>query len=242
MKQPVFCTAGNTAALHYARNTLQQWGYSISEITDRHVTHLLLPVPSFEPDGTLKGGGQLDDTLKMLPKDVTVLGGNLPVCSFPHEDFLKDEYYLCENADITAQCTVKLIEQRRMISDANVLIIGWGRIGQRLAPQMKERGARVTISARKPSDCEEVTALGYDAIKTGMWNLKQYDMLVNTVPIYLFDQKDTREDTLLVDLASVKGISGDRVIWAKGLPNQEAPDLSGILIAKTALRYALRKE
>ena len=45
-----------------------------------------------------------------------------------------------------------------------------------------------------------------------------------------------------MDLASVRGISGDRVIWARGLPNQDAPEESGMLIAKTALRFALGKE
>ena len=45
-----------------------------------------------------------------------------------------------------------------------------------------------------------------------------------------------------MDLASVRGIAGDRVDHALALPGKDAPQESGNLIAKTALRYALGKE
>ena len=50
------------------------------------------------------------------------------------------------------------------------------------------------------------------------------------------------EKSGITDLASVKGIAGDNVIWARGLPGKDAPEESGTLIAKTVLRYALGKE
>lgn len=243
MKQPVFCTAGDTAALRNARNFLQKLGYTVSAEPSAAVTHLLLPVPSLEADGTIKGGQRLEDSLKTLPEDVTVLGGNLPILPCRQVDFLQDEFYLGENAAITAQCTVRLIQQHRdMISGSAALIIGWGRIGKRLAPMLKELGADVTVAARKQADLTAASELGYGTIEAATWNAQRYDMIINTAPAPIMDQQEARADALLIDLASVKGIAGDRVIWARGLPNKEAPDASGILIAKTALRYALRKE
>lgn len=243
MKQPVFCTAGDTAALRNARNFLQKLGYTVSAEPSAAVTHLLLPVPSLEADGTIKGGQRLEDSLKTLPEDVTVLGGNLPILPCRQVDFLQDEFYLGENAAITAQCTVRLIQQHRdMISGSAALIIGWGRIGKRLAPMLKELGADVTVAARKQADLAAASELGYGTIEAARWNAQRYDMIINTAPAPIMDQQEARADALLIDLASVKGIAGDRVIWARGLPNKEAPDASGILIAKTALRYALRKE
>ena len=243
MKQPVFCTAGDTAALRNARNFLQKLGYTVSAEPSAAVTHLLLPVPSLEADGTIKGGQRLEDSLKTLPEDVTVLGGNLPILPCRQVDFLQDEFYLGENAAITAQCTVRLILQHRdMISGSAALIIGWGRIGKRLAPMLKELGADVTVAARKQADLAAASELGYGTIKAATWNAQRYDIIINTAPAPIMDQQEARADALLIDLASVKGIAGDRVIWARGLPNKEAPDASGILIAKTALRYALRKE
>lgn len=243
MKQPVFCTAGDTAALRNARNILQKLGYAVSAAPSDGVTHLLLPVPSLEADGTIKGGQRLEDTLKALSEDVTVLGGNLPALPCRQVDFLQDDFYLGENAAITAQCTVRLIQQHRgKIAGAAALIIGWGRIGKRLAPLLKELGADVTVAARKPAALAEANELGYGAIEAPKWNARRYDMIINTAPAPVMDQQEARVDTLLIDLASIKGIAGDRVIWARGLPNRDAPDASGILIAKTALRYALRKE
>lgn len=243
MKQPVFCTAGDTAALRNARNFLQKLGYTVSTEPSAAVTHLLLPVPSLEADGTIKGGQRLEDSLKTLPEDVTVLGGNLPILPCRQVDFLQDEFYLGENAAITAQCTVKLIQQHRdLISGAAALIIGWGRIGKRLAPMLKELGVDVTVAARKQADLAAASELGYGTIEAATWNAQRYDIIINTAPAPIMDQQEARADALLIDLASVKGIAGDRVIWARGLPNKESPDASGILIAKTALRYALRKE
>ena len=39
-----------------------------------------------------------------------------------------------------------------------------------------------------------------------------------------------------IDLASAKGIAGDDVIWARGLPGIHAPESSGRLIAETFVR------
>lgn len=243
MKQPVFYTAGDTAALRYARNILCQWGYTVSDNPCDSVTHLLLPVPSFEADGILKGGIRLLDVLKTLPSDVEILGGNLPPLPYHCADFLQDKFYLEENAAITANCAVNLIRQHREhIRNAAVLIIGWGRIGKRLAAQLKDLDARITVSVRREIDQQNAGILGYDTVEPSKWDTLKYDIVINTAPAPLLDQQETREDTLLMDLASIRGIAGDRVIWAKGLPSKDAPDISGILIAKTALRYALRKE
>lgn len=236
MKQPVFYTAGDSAALRRARHQLHEWGYPVAHVPSEKVTHLLLPVPSLESDGTIKGGGIPAEVLRALPKDVTVMGGNLPELPCRSIDFLRDEFYLLENAAITAQCTLNLL--RQPVQDAAVLIIGYGRIGKHLAPLLKALGANVTIATRKGFAPQP----GYGWVETPKWDAAAYDIIINTAPAPLLDQQDARHDAQLIDLASVKGISGDRVIWARGLPSREAPDASGILIAKTALRYALGKE
>ena len=44
-----------------------------------------------------------------------------------------------------------------------------------------------------------------------------------------------------IDLASVKGMEGGDVIWARGLPGKDAPESSGVLIGKTVLRLAMKE-
>jgi hypothetical protein len=243
MNKLVFCTVGDTRALYYARKHLLQWGYSVVPAPSSDATHLLLPVPSLEPDGSIKGGPPLEEVLKQLPANITVLGGNLPEMPHLHYDFLKDEFYLEENAAITARCTEKLmLQQCNSFQAKTILIIGWGRIGKQLAALLKRGGAAVTVAARKEADLQALAELGYTSVQTRKWDARQYDIIINTAPIHLLDEAEAQPSALLVDLASTKGITGSRVIWARGLPNKEAPEKSGLLIAKTALRYALGKE
>lgn len=243
MRKPIFCTAGDSAALRRAINHLIQWGYDVLPATTEEATHLLLPVPSLEGNGMVKGGVSMEQTLRPLSESITIMGGNLPPLPYPAIDFLQDEHYLQENAAITARCALELVQQKKAKSpEGRALIIGWGRIGKQLAHLLRQEGYSVTVATRKAADQEAIRVQGYDGIAIRQWQLQFFDLIINTAPAPLLDQSEARDDAFLLDLASVRGIEGDRVLWARGLPNQAAPDASGLLIAKTALRYALRKE
>ena len=244
MKTLNFCTAGDSAALRHAKYQLLQWGYTVTPLPTPQTTHLLLPVPSMEKPGIIKGNTPLADLIATLPDEITVLGGNIPELPVKSVDLLQDEYYLTENAAITAHCAMELLAQKhhRPICYEEILIIGWGRIGKHLASLLKAQGANVTVAVRKDTDLLALQQLGYHAVKTGQWEPGKYQIIINTAPTPLLNESETDDHTLLMDLASKRGILGERVLWAKGLPNLYAPDLSGILIAKTALRYALGKE
>ena len=243
MKPPVFCTAGESDALHHARNQLLQWGYEVSFAASHQTTHLLLPVPSFDAPGVIKGNRLISDVLTNLPENATIFGGNLPPLPRPCVDFLKDEFYLGENAAITAHCALKIIQQHTGdLTGAKVLVIGWGRIGKRLVSLLHGQGALVCVAVRKSSDMQALQELGYTALIPTQWNPIQYNIIINTAPALLMHEADAHPSALLLDLASTRGIEGNRVIWARGLPNRDAPDASGLLMAKTALRYALGKE
>lgn len=244
MKEPIFYIAGESLALIHARNLLQHWGYDVSPIPSEYVTHLLLPVPSFSEPGILKGGRPLREILKDLPENLTILGGNLAALPYRTVDFLQDEYYLTENATITAHCALKriLAMYHGILQNTPILIIGWGRIGKQLATILRALGADVTVAARKESDRQKLHRQQYQAVAPAQWNLKRYAIIINTAPAPVMTQEEAKKDALLMDLASVRGIAGDRVNWALALPGKDAPEVSGTLIAKTALRYALREE
>ena len=73
MKDIVIYCAGHTGALEYAANYLAEAGIRFCQTPDPVVTHLLLPVPSLDPDGKIKGGPLLTELLPLLPKSVTKL-------------------------------------------------------------------------------------------------------------------------------------------------------------------------
>lgn len=238
MAKLLFSTYGHSPALLHARNALQGWGYDVSA-NPWEATHLLLPVPSFDEDGKVKGGGCLSALLPQLRKDVTIFGGNLDFLQGRKADFLKDAYYLVENAAITARCALKYADIRLGMA---VLVIGWGRIGKHLAALLAQLGAEVTVAVRKEAHFEAVRQHGFKAMYLGELVPTEYAVIFNTAPAPVLDSAACREDAQLIDLASVKGIAGSNVIWARGLPGKDAPEESGILIAKTALRYALEGE
>lgn len=246
MKEPIFYTAGRTDALHFAETVLKKKDLRFAPTPDQSVTHLLLGVPGFESDGSLKGGGHLEDILPLLSPEVTVCGGMLKhsqLAGYRTVDLLEDPQYVAENARITAHCAVSLAAEKLPVTlwRCPALVIGWGRIGKCLAQLLKAMGAIVTVAARKETDRAMLFALGYDAVDTQELgnSLSRYRVIFNTAPVPVLPKEelhDCSDDCLKIELASCLGIEAPDVIWARGLPNKAAPESSGELIARTILR------
>lgn len=233
----IYCPIRNKA-LEYAIAMLP-----VSPAPNEQVTHLLLPVPSFTPDGGIRGGGDLKTVLYALPENITVIGGNLQhpdLSGYKCLDLLEDAYYVTENADITARCAVKLLSDCLPFTLKNcpILLIGWGRIGKCLARLLRANDALVTVCARKEADRALLQALGYSAQSAP--DPTCYRVVINTAPAPVLS---TCPDTVFkMELSSVMGIAGSDVLWAKGLPAIHAPESSGMLIADTINRLLSKEE
>lgn len=231
---------GCTAACRFAWERLEAAGVAIVDHPSPEVTHLLLDVPSFGADGRLRGGGDGEGILEMLPEDITVIGGGLDRAILDHYikwDLLDDEGYLAENAAITADCALGLARplMQTTFQGCPVLILGWGRIGKCLGQMLNTLGAAVTVAARKPADRGMLKALGYKAASFDELHLESYRLIFNTVPHRVLE--DSGCAAIKIDLASVPGLWGEDVIYARGLPGIHAPESSGHLIADTILQY-----
>ena len=226
MNQIVFSTYAHSPAIDYAATELKKLGYSFCDIN--RCTHLLLPIPSTSNIPDVDG-------------KITLIGGNLNT-QFPTIDLLKDAQYLAQNAMITAHCAIKIAVNKldSILSDNRILIIGWGRIGKCLAQLLRQINCPVTVAARKITDRAILTGLGYEAIDIDEIDLTDYSIVFNTAPELLFP--DCTVDSLLIDLASKPGLTGDGVIVARGLPGKEAPASSGKLIAATIHRILQNME
>lgn len=236
--EKIYC-AGTTPACSYACHYLSEAGFLIADSPDWNTKHLLLDVPSFSPGSwTTKA---LDTLLSSLPENITVWGGNLnhPTLEFFKTiDLLKDESYLTKNADITADCTIPIAESalNRPWQEINAMIIGWGRITKSLSRKFKNLGCDVTISSCNAYHREEASASGFHTI-TSPDHVQPYHLIVNTAPAHVLSVQN-HISSVLIDLASIKGIEGNNVIWARGLPGKYAPERSGKLIADTILRLS----
>ena len=240
MRQCRILPAGHTSALKHACTYLGAQGLPLTYDPDTTVTHLLLPVPSFDADGSIKGGGDLGSLLNKLPGSITVIGGFLdhPLLEgYSKLDLLETESYIAKNAAITAHCAIKLALQHlpRTLASCPVLVIGWGRIGKCLSRLLRTLGSDITVAARKETDRAMLEALGYKAINATQIHPEEYRVIFNTAPQLLLP--DCPGTALKIDLASKPGITGADVIWARGLPNRDAPESSGALIAQEFISY-----
>ncbi len=238
MKIPTFISAGHTPALTYAVEKLQGV-YPFSPAPNPAAKYLLLPVPSFDAEGYIRGGGSLEDLLVKLPNDITVIGGLLEhpaLAGYDTIDLLKDPYYIAENANITAHCAIRLAMQKLpcTLEHCPVLVIGWGRIGKCLCRLLQGLGADVTMAARKDTDLAMLSALGIPAVPLRQLDPARYRLIFNTAPSMIFPQ--CPGNALKIDLASKLGLGGLDVIWARGLPGKDAPESSGKLIADSIFR------
>ena len=244
MEKPVFYLPLATAVMRRVRQRLIDSGADVSESPSPDVTHLILGVPSLESDGSLKNGGSLPDILNALPRDITIIGGNLnhPVLNgFEKIDLLKIESFLWRNAAITADCALSLARQRMSCcwQDANVLILGFGRIGFHLAWTLGCLNTKVTVAARKHTALAQAESMGMDSILIDAVDPDPFTVIFNTVPHMVLPEdrcKNCTPNCIKMDLASAPGIGGSGVIWARGLPGKYAPESAGNLIAKTIIQ------
>ena len=248
--KPFYCGGSTHASLH-AAHVLSQAGLQIRHSPGWDVGHLLLDVPSFRPGSFLSQEQNLDTLLNSLPHDITIWGGNLEhpsLAGFHKVDLLKNETYLQENATITARCALKLALPllHTTPQDSPVLIIGWGRIGKYLAVLLKEKGYPVTVAARREETRTILTVLGYKAVDYNDFSsfLPDMRLIFNTAPAPVLSEEVSGlcKNCVKMDLASKKGIAGDDVIWARGLPGIHAPEESGTLIARTILDILKEEE
>lgn len=233
MKPYLFYAATDNPAIACAAEILSENGYRFSPDPTENVTHLLLPVPSVQSDGQLRGGGSLSALLEKLPARASVIGGNLP--PLPQRrvwDLLKDPDYVAENAYITAHCAVRLLLERLpgTLRGCPILILGWGRIGKCLCALLRGLDANITVAARKETDRAILRALGFQAMDAANLQPQGYDVIFNTVPNMLLPEPP--KSCLKIDLASTPGLGGENVIHARGLPGKDAPRASGKLIAR----------
>ena len=245
MSHTAFYCAGTTPAAQYTAMFLKKSGFPFSTEPGLGTRHLLLDVPSFR-DGKLRNGDTPDTLLSALPADVHIWGGNLQHPSLSHfhtTDLLRDEKYLTENAAITADCALNIAAPllKSSWSKTPVLIIGWGRIGKCLGAQLLKAGCVPVISTKDPAHQKEILEAGYACADTTMLNpiLSNFQLIFNTAPASVISEHQSQlcRNCIKIDLASVKGIEGPDVIWARGLPGIHAPRQSGKLIADTIIKH-----
>ena len=156
----------------------------------------------------------------------------------------------------TAEGAVQLAleELSSTLHGAQVLILGFGRVGRLTAHRMAALGARVTVAAREYGELAWAAAYGCGTVglEDLNWELGAFSLIVNTIPAPVLDEKRlawVNPDAYLLDLASAPGgidrtaarARGLRVTQAPGLPGRTAPVTAAAAI-RDAVYHILREE
>lgn len=230
---------------------------------------LVLPMPVSE-DGVLVNAPysrqhlSLSGFIPLLKQDAIVLGGKFGKAAelfrdagITTTDYLAREELSTRNAVPTAEGAVQIMleEMPRTIFGSKVLILGFGRIGSRMAVLLHALGAEVTVAARDVADRARAEMAGCDS--TSFQALETvvdgFDVICNTVPAKVLTAavlKAMQQETLVLDLASKPGgvdwdaaqTLGRRVVWALSLPGKTAPVTAGEIIAKTVTHILEERE
>lgn len=150
-------------------------------------------------------------------------------------DVMKREELAILNTIATAEGAIKVAIENtdRILQGAKILILGFGRVSKIIANKFSLLSTNVTCAARKITDLAWINAYGYDSININdmLYDLKDFDIIINTVPQVLIKEKELkhlRPDVLLIDLASSPGgIDGNvaiqmglKYVWALALPRK----------------------
>lgn len=144
-------------------------------------------------------------------KDKIIIAGKLPP-NFKGIDLLKEEKLAILNTIPTVEGAIaKAIEITDFtLKDANVLILGFGRIGKLLANRLKSFGANIYCDARKDEDLAWIESLGYKSVRIEEIKecIGKMDIIFNTIPVNVILKEiinKIKEKTTIIELASKPG-------------------------------------
>ena len=154
-----------------------------------------------------------------------------------YTNILDDDAFCIQNAIPTAEGIMKtaIAETDRTISGMQVLVLGYGRVGQAVCRLLIAFGAEVT--AFSPSEKEIAWGQMYCVRAVPLTELSSFldfaELIVNTIPAQVLDAEaldKVPRDAVIVDVASGGGVDYGhaeklelRALLLKGIPGVDAP-------------------
>lgn len=210
---------------------------------------VVLPLP-YSRDGKTLEAPFSEQTIPLRDlfarcEKTAVLGGMLPETD-GRKDYY-DEVMILQNADVTAEAALVLAGQasETTFAGGTAIVLGYGRIGKRLASKLRSLGCSVIVAARKEKDRALIRLDGCEAVDCADASslFGEADFVFNTVPAALFPEEtfDGIPDFVpVIDLAN--SLTGKRVRNAKGLPGKYAPVRAGQILAEAIERTLGRED
>ncbi len=184
------------------------------------------------------------DSLNDIPESVLVLSGGLQLERTNFVNYLALDSYAVLGAVPTAEGAIHCAIENTNFTlwNANVLIIGYGRVAKILANRLIGFGCNLTVSARNNTDFSYLDALKINRIHTKEVpkKINDFDIVFNTIDVPILNGNGVSKNTLIIDL-STKGCfltneDNANLIKLPAIPGRIAPRTAGEIIAQTVIQ------
>ena len=256
----LFAVVGTDARQAAAGRVLERAGYAVGGAEQVALAdYILLPLP-LDAART-----PLAELLRAAKPGAVALGGRLSVqaktiaqeAGVELVDYFARPELTVYNAIPTAEGCIGILlaERTRTLWGTNLLLLGFGPVGQALGVRLAALGAQVTVAARRPA--QRALAESFSLRAVDLARLEQtapaFDTVVNTIPAPVLTEAvlaALRPGSLIVDLASRPGGTdfaaarrlGHRAIHALSLPAACAPETAGEALARTVCEILAERE
>lgn len=214
---------------------------------------ILLPIPSTRDKHTILGTNiYIYEVFDILDESSLLVGYGLP-CDLTDDarerglrvcDVEGDETFLVQNAELTALATLGIILNSTTLSprDMRIGIVGYGRIGRRLARLFLFLGSDVRIYTSRSSMRLELCEFGVPTyMSTAQADLDGIDILINTAPAEIFDTSPGGgfpTGLRVIDLASGNNFPHlETVERYPSIPSKMFPHTAGLEWGKSIERF-----
>ena len=253
-----FAVVGSDARQAAAGRALERAGYAVSGAEQVALAdYILLPLPLDESrtplaellraakPGALALGGRLSVQAKVIAREAGV----------ELIDYFARPELTVYNAIPTAEGCIGILlrERTRTLWGENLLLLGFGPVGQALGVRLAALGMNVTVCARRAEQRAVAESFGLRGAALSRLDAlaPAFDTVVNTIPAQVLTAPvlaRLRPGSLIVDLASRPGGTdfdaaarcGHKAIHALSLPAACAPETAGEIVART-VREMLRE-
>ncbi len=191
-----------------------------SEIGENEI--LIGPTPMNNKDeiyAPYSQDGKIDKKIleNLYTKKIKFFGGNIAQrikedSNWEAYDFLKDEEFSILNTIPTAEGAITLAMQMTnyVISESNVLVLGYGRVGKTLCMKLKGLNAHVYTMTKKDEDLAWSEVYGCIPVKPEKIkeNICKMDIIFNTIPEKIITKEILmllNRETLIIDVSSAPG-------------------------------------
>ena len=259
---------GGDTRIEYLAKSLSQEGFEVKHFGGEEPLKtavswcdaVVLGLPCSRDDKTvdaqnLKEEILLKDLFHIIGKDKLLLAGKMSdgikavadIFSVRWVDYFMREDLEILNSVPSCEGAIQIAMEELPITifGANVVVTGFGKIGELLSIMLKNLGANVTVVARRASQRAKARTHSLHAAPFSYLGecMESADLVFNTVPQQIIKREHLSgaKDALIVDLSSKPGgvdmeaarDLGVKVIWALGLPGKVAPVTAGNIIKET---------